>query len=336
MEKKQLSADISCKAQNTIYHEVDRIPGYKKSTATSIFICCPFHNEKQPSCGINTDIHHPRVPLGFFRCFGCGVKGNWNVLAEKLKLKTIKELDFKKDRVAVRDLNSMRTTLLGNETLTFKQLLDEFGVGLSTPYPSENGRWRTINPKLVNMTGAHLAYDRRSDDNVVIFPVEVEGDIVGGLKAITERDEDNKRQLAYVTSKGTWVKNKGLFPYDLVARMLRAKRIRSVALVEGSRDALRLIQYGIPAIAILGSQNFSKQKMNLILGLPIDHLIICMDGDLAGVKASNIIWGFAKAKIDTSVVKLRKVAKQLGKKKIDPGDAPVSVIRDIKKLLRKN
>ena len=31
--------------------------------------CCPFHDEKTPSCKINDD-------LGSFYCFGCGAKGD--------------------------------------------------------------------------------------------------------------------------------------------------------------------------------------------------------------------------------------------------------------------
>ena len=31
--------------------------------------CCPFHEEKTPSCKINDD-------LGSFYCFGCGAKGD--------------------------------------------------------------------------------------------------------------------------------------------------------------------------------------------------------------------------------------------------------------------
>ena len=34
-----------------------------------IWCCCPFHNEKTPSCKINDD-------LGSFYCFGCGAKGD--------------------------------------------------------------------------------------------------------------------------------------------------------------------------------------------------------------------------------------------------------------------
>ena len=34
-----------------------------------IWCCCPFHNEKTPSCKINDD-------LGTFYCFGCGAKGD--------------------------------------------------------------------------------------------------------------------------------------------------------------------------------------------------------------------------------------------------------------------
>ena len=34
-----------------------------------IWCCCPFHNEKTPSCKINDDLRS-------FYCFGCGAKGD--------------------------------------------------------------------------------------------------------------------------------------------------------------------------------------------------------------------------------------------------------------------
>ena len=45
-----------------------------------IWCCCPFHNEKTPSCKINDD-------LGSFYCFGCGAKGDIFTI---YKLRTMK------------------------------------------------------------------------------------------------------------------------------------------------------------------------------------------------------------------------------------------------------
>jgi hypothetical protein len=51
----------------------------------SVFICCPFHGEKTPSCAVT--VFSDRYLPGSFHCFGCGEKGSWNKLAEKLGLK---------------------------------------------------------------------------------------------------------------------------------------------------------------------------------------------------------------------------------------------------------
>ena len=58
--------------------------------------CCPFHNEKTPSCKINDDI-------GTFYCFGCGAKGDIFTIYQDLFnytfLDAVKELS---DRAGVK------------------------------------------------------------------------------------------------------------------------------------------------------------------------------------------------------------------------------------------
>ena len=57
-----------------------------------IWCCCPFHNEKTPSCKINDDI-------GTFYCFGCGAKGDIFTIYQELFnynfLDAVKELALK-------------------------------------------------------------------------------------------------------------------------------------------------------------------------------------------------------------------------------------------------
>ena len=63
--------------------------------------CCPFHNEKTPSCKINDD-------LGSFYCFGCGAKGDIFTIYQDLFnytfLDAVKELA---ERIGIKiDLNT--------------------------------------------------------------------------------------------------------------------------------------------------------------------------------------------------------------------------------------
>ena len=57
-----------------------------------IWCCCPFHNEKTPSCKINDD-------YGSFYCFGCGAKGNIFTLYQDLFNYTFLEKDCEEKKL---------------------------------------------------------------------------------------------------------------------------------------------------------------------------------------------------------------------------------------------
>ena len=55
------------KSKILISSELEKTKIIKKGK--DVWCCCPFHNEKTPSCKINDD-------QGSFYCFGCGAKGD--------------------------------------------------------------------------------------------------------------------------------------------------------------------------------------------------------------------------------------------------------------------
>ena len=59
-------------------------------------IKCPFHDDDTPSCSIS--LGNSKVPPGYFYCFGCGTKGAWNVLAEKIGAKKFKNGEEKSNK----------------------------------------------------------------------------------------------------------------------------------------------------------------------------------------------------------------------------------------------
>jgi 5S rRNA maturation endonuclease (ribonuclease M5) len=64
--------------------------------------------------------------------------------------------------------------------------------------------------------------------------------------------------------------------------MLKKMKRRYIVLVEGPRDAIRLIGFGIPALAILGSNNWSEQKRDLLMTLDLDMVLFAFDNDKGG------------------------------------------------------
>lgn len=86
-----------------------------------------------------------------------------------------------------------------------------------------------------------------------------------------------------------------LFPWDFVRKMARKRGV--LVLVEGQVDALVLISRGIPAVAILGTNNWSKFKESLIVSSGVRKVIVAMDGDKPGRKARKVIYEALQGKV---------------------------------------
>jgi 5S rRNA maturation endonuclease (ribonuclease M5) len=145
--------------------------------------------------------------------------------------------------------------------------------------------------------------------------------------------EKIKKKNSYFNSAGTWAQRVGLLPYDHVKKMLKDRDSRAICLVEGVRDPLRLIQEGIPALSILGSGMWSKQKLSLIMSLDPSHVFILMDGDEEGRKTSKQIAIDLKATgIPCTKLGLSRLSEKLDRK-IDPANMPRKIVRQIEKRM---
>lgn len=244
----------------------------------SIFICCPFHNEKSPSCKVT--IHDSKFLPGSYFCFGCGVSGGWNSLAEKLGLKfrinskelaaTIKATVHEGKVVSIEE-NSV-------EDFIRKQQYDSL-----TEWP-EGESWRGVDYKFLKAIEAFMIME--FDEQKIFLPVTVNNVVIGGIRASVDRKK-------YLTTNGEWVKTNGLFPFDVTKKMMLQQKWKTkfVVLVEGPRDVARLVSAGIPALAILGSKQWSVLKTNLLMSIIPDdfEILTIFDSDSAGVQATNYI-----------------------------------------------
>jgi len=239
----------------------------------SIWIKCPYHadgQERTPSCRIN--LEKGKYPVGFFYCYGCSKHGEWNELAEKLHLAKI---DKSEEPLQINQLTKHQIDSLYEENTSINTLNMDLCVSFE-----KNDKWRGISGGLLNNIGAKLCPDLKFNDTFVFLPCIQLGKEVGNIKAVLKRKPG---QLGYINSSGDWAK-RGLFPYDYV-KSIMPQYNNMVALVEGPRDALNLIQYGFPALAILGSQNWSKYKAELIELLNPNKIVFMFDGDEAGNRA---------------------------------------------------
>ena len=314
-------------AQRKILSEIDRIQGPKKHTNSNVLIRCPFHGDNSPSCGIYV-VPGGKVPFGYFSCFGCGAKGPWNRLAEKLGLEKVTSAEERVSETSSHDLERKRRSMLGQATV-------ELPLGV----PFDEGYWRNIPGDLIREVGAIISMDKREKIAALFIPIYVKKSLLTIIKA---RLKPRKGSASYIVMSEEGVKDKGLFPFDKVESMLMSKEYSYLTIVEGPRDALYLISQGIPALAILGTQMYSLMKRSLILELcnKYDVLpLVMMDGDRLknGVRAGQIaqkkIVEDLEEFIEVSQIKLWAHAKRLGLDELDPATLPRSMIRRIKEMV---
>ena len=301
--------------------------GQKKAAGSRMMIQCPFHDDKTPSLGVVTSPDLD-VPVGVFKCLGCGMKGGWNVLAEKIGAPTIKSWNNKERSIAGEPTEADDIALLGRasdqqsvtkprrglsssdvssdveeisarsdrsvvmNSSAFKNLPDRAGLLAllereqlvdAQPWP-RSLEWRSYSGDFLNALGRGVCWivgDKGRDGGIsAFFVVWVNGKVRGGVKAFYSKQEG---RMSYLTTKGAWIQKTGLLFFDLARSMIEQHREgRSfVVLVEGPRDALRLLSLGIPAIACLGALTFSKEKALLVLSM-VDQIYVMTDNDKAG------------------------------------------------------
>jgi DNA primase len=79
--------------------------------------------------------------------------------------------------------------------------------------------------------------------------------------------------------------------YDTSSTLLDRDETRVMFISEGPRDALTPLQYGYASVCNLGADNsWSKHKINLILALRPDVLIMAFDGDDPGRQCAHAVY----------------------------------------------
>jgi 5S rRNA maturation endonuclease (ribonuclease M5) len=141
-----------------------------------------------------------------------------------------------------------------------------------------NEPWRDLSVQFLTDLGAKFwqQYNEKSGYTTprIFLPFMQKGELVGYTDSYT--------MVKYYNAP--WAKARRiLYPYDYVAAM----RPKTIVLVEGQIDALNLIQFGIPALCMMGTKNWSDYKRSLLKDLDIDNVFVCMDGDPAGKLAAT-------------------------------------------------
>jgi len=311
-----------------VREELNKYGGRQKQAGEYRMVVCPFHDDGTPSCGVYLRQDHPTKTFGYHNCLGCGAHGPWNVFAEKTGLRTIKSWNSREHKVEYNNSKD-EESLLGDQGLTMSAVYNAMRCPEAQPWP-ESMEWRGVKGALIAAVGGKAINDERNDGIAVLFPVKIGHKIRGAVKAMFQKKTPT--QLGYITMEGEWVKKFGLFPYSYTAKLIRKNDFKFAVLVEGPRDALRLLAAGIPAISVLGANTIGKTKMLYITNLGLDQIYCLPDNDRGG----SLLWKNVKQLLpDARRLKLPRERDEDGKLiKMDPFSAPASVIRQIKVLMR--
>lgn len=288
-----------------------------KSTGTSHKALCPFHNEKTPSFNVSREKQ-------FFKCFGCGEGGDvigfvmkmenldfieavkllahranidieFNAPKEEMKQKYNQQKKYHMiNRLAGRYFYNNLTQRSNTALNYFKQrglnikIIKSFGLGYSLNnwndllnYLKKEGySEKDIEESglIVKSKNKDSYYDRFR--NRIMFPIfDIRGNVIGFGGRVMD-DSLPK----YLNSPETKLFNKSETLYGLnIAR----KNIvdEQVILVEGYMDVIALHQEEFKnAVATLGT-SLTKGHA-ILLKKYCKEVVICFDGDSAGVKAT--------------------------------------------------
>lgn len=314
--------------------------GEKKELSGSALIICPFHSEKTPSGRI---FHSPTTKApGYFICYGCGKRSNWNELAPLIGLQPFTKQRPKEEFANFSLLPSGETIASVKSEVSLKQEEIAFSA-----LPA-NKVWRSIKTNLLISIGAKQCRVNHEEhgwlQKKIYLPVLINKELRGYIKARLTKHADFP---SYINASGSWSKTHGLFPYDYAIQMMQELGSTTMVLVEGPRDALMLLQLGIPAMCILGTQSFSATKAKLLELAGVEKVVLFMDGDCAGRAATQMLAPKLRHMFQVRIIKLwalkgspylqfgaeeepSKAAKLAGVQLWDPGSCPTWITDKLK------
>ena len=232
-------------------------------------ILCPWHNDHSPS--LNIVLNHPTLPPGVFNCWACSASGNWNKLAEKLKLRKIAKVELA-------------------QTDPFYDLTDKFNAYFDTPtivklppgLEEWVGDWRGLPERFLKSVGAYRWFDNQNEVYRILLPVYMGKELTGYIGGRL----DNTTRPKYRNSIGKWAKN-NWFGFDLPKSSIYVRNVwklynnSCVVITEGPYDTLRCLYNKIPTIALMGTNNWGSVKQSLLAALNIKTIVLfCQPGEL--------------------------------------------------------
>lgn len=289
------------------------LPAYgARNNRPNINTFCPMgHDKETPSLSIfKWD--------GRFHCFGCGIKGhNWNALDKYLQIDKLDEESFPDP------FETFALDLKGH----IKKSMLEFELPWDLEpwegdYVHDKKRGVVIAEETLEALDACRRFDGSYNCWRIFFPVYQYEELEGYVSRRLDKKKKGKPYKKKYLNAPDMQTQKILFPLDAVERM----DSNVVVLVEGPLDAVRLLNYDIPALAIMGTNNYSPDNRIDLLNLGVERVILAMDSDSSGRKA--------REEIGPNLAEMFEVEDFYCPNKMDPGNMPRSYMKRLWKLTR--
>jgi len=299
------------KAKILISEELDKKTKVIKK-GKDFWCCCPFHNEKTPSCKINDD-------QGSYYCFGCGAKGdiftiyqelfnytfidavkelsnragikinfeqtsNYKEYDKHLKILEISAKWFEENLKVENNLcrKYLHNRKLSDETIENFRLGYSFNKDLSLYDHLKNLSF--TDEEIVKSNVAKLDKNKNIKDffyKRLIFPItNINGKVVGfGGRVL---DDSNPK---YINSPESHYFKKRNMLYNLNLAKNSAREKKNLLICEGYMDVISLYQNNIKSVVAPLGTSFTQEQLELAWKYT-NKPTVMFDGDDAGVRAS--------------------------------------------------
>ncbi len=316
--------------------------------------CCPFHNEKTPSFYISSE-------RGTYYCFGCGQKGDvfsfvesfesvdfisaLKILADKsgIILSNTRSGDRSEKEKGFKILDSATSFFENNilKNTIAKKYLETRGVTDETIKKWRIGSIENNWSDLYNHLKT-LGFDDREIEQVglikkgekgnyydrfrgrIMFPIFNPSEkVVGFTGRVLIPDE---KQAKYVNSPETSFFSKSNILYGLNFAKTSIRKNNFSVLVEGQFDVIMSHQIGYTNTVATSGTALTDDQLTQLARIS-SRIVIALDADGAGFRASEKVWQLALSKgMDVKIAKL-----PIGK---DPADLVKENPEDWKKAIR--
>jgi len=162
--------------------------------------------------------------------------------------------------------------------------------------PWTEGPYRGFSADILTRLGTLLWHDFRRDGTAVeriLWPFYMNGQLMGGSGRVLDSSEpvrwDYEDDDAWKARRKTFYRSHPkyrnlyntkalqiLYGFDLF------KTMPTVVLAEGPTSTIKLLDAGLPALGILGAENWSELKAALLISKGAKNVVMCFDGDKAG------------------------------------------------------